>query len=154
MSFRRNTWRLVVFKVMSAVFSPCFIYSLLAVYFIVGVFYETERKTPLCECYICPAAVSLSVTCDLVSEAAGFVRFLWNSVLEFFFIKVFEWEWVWWKLGQRQPWFTQRRKWIYLRNFHIYCPIWVEYGIVVLFRICEFRGKRFKEGRTLLKGVN
>lgn len=50
--------------------------------------------------------------CDLWLSIGSctFCRIFMKFGIGVFFIKVFEWEWVWWKLGQRQPWFTQRRK--------------------------------------------
>jgi len=54
-----------------------------------------------------------------------------------------------------QPYFKFWWKLICIRRFHIYCPIWVEFGIndlyITLLCICEHRRR---EGRTLLAGIS
>jgi len=46
-------------------------------------------------------------------------------------------------------------KYISVRNFHIYDPIFVKFGMrdphTVLWSACEFREKRYREGRTLVR---
>ena len=72
-------------------------------------------------------------------------RFRWNFVQKSLKSWRVSWKSAWW-----QPYVTCGRKWIYINTFHIFCPIWIQFGIrdllhAVLFSIYEFQEIRNTE---------
>ena len=117
-----------------------------------GVLYGVKGKTnALCWHHVLPSV------CDTLSTKS-FGGFSWNSVWALFREREkvadqasLSLRWPQWRSHS-----TYGRKWISVRNFHTYRPIWVKFGIqnscVMLVSGCEFHANFCSGSHTLLNG--